>query len=649
MIINKLVLHNFGIYASTNEFVFKAKKPVVLVGGMNGRGKTTFLEAVLLALYGTNSFAYTESRYRSYGQYLRSYINNSDGTLRSFVDIEFSMDKTGSENYYVHREWDAKSVKSQESLKVYKNGEFNQFLTDNWAMFMENILPSGLSSFFFFDGEKIAELAVENTNNQMKESIKSLLGISVLDLLESDIGRIIVKIAKQDSGHSDVTELEALRRKKEDSDSMLSEIDANIEWLDNKLYEVEQEYEKAVQEYSAKGGDIVVQQQELFQKRSQLASKIEQEKEVLINDAASELPFALVRNLLTNVRENAEIEHEEKVMYQAIEKLNKQFNKFARIQNENVVGAKAFINFLESQTNNTSVQGIYNLSDMTLFQLQYLLDEKLVKTKIEVQSRQNDLQRDKEEAAQLDSYLSVDIDEKALNKLYKKLKKLELNRAEIEVKIGEAIRQRQGINGENIAVNSEFGKKVESYLRKVETSDDEDRVYKYANIAITILNEYKIRLQKRKTIAVAETMTECYKKLANKKHLIESIKMDPITLDLLYLNASGDEVPKSSLSAGEKQLMVISMLWALAICSKKKLPVIIDTPLSRLDSSHRKSLIDTYFPQASDQTIILSTDSEIDQKYYRLMKSNVGDEYTLHYDEESKSTTIKKGYFSYDS
>lgn len=96
--------------------------------------------------------------------------------------------------------------------------------------------------------------------------------------------------------------------------------------------------------------------------------------------------------------------------------------------------------------------------------------------------------------------------------------------------------------------------------------------------------------------------------------------MDPETLDLQYLNADGEEIAKKRLSAGEKQLMVISLLWALAICSKKKLPVIIDTPLSRLDSSHRQALIKTYFPKASDQTIILSTDSEIDENYYTMIR-----------------------------
>ena len=50
MIITKLTFHNFGVYAGNNVFEFESSKPVVLIGGMNGRGKTTFLEGVLLCM-----------------------------------------------------------------------------------------------------------------------------------------------------------------------------------------------------------------------------------------------------------------------------------------------------------------------------------------------------------------------------------------------------------------------------------------------------------------------------------------------------------------------------------------------------------------------------------------------------------------------
>ena len=145
---------------------------------------------------------------------------------------------------------------------------------------------------------------------------------------------------------------------------------------------------------------------------------------------------------------------------------------------------------------------------------------------------------------------------------------------------------------------------------------------------------------------MASTITDCYHKLANKQRLISQITVNPETLEIAYYDHSGKQINSSMLSAGEKQLMVISVLWALAICSKKKLPVIIDTPLSRLDSAHRTSVVQNYFPNASDQTMILSTDSEIDHRYYELMKDSIGDEFTLKYNEDSRSTTIVKGFFA---
>ncbi|MGN9198125.1 DNA sulfur modification protein DndD [Blautia massiliensis (ex Liu et al. 2021)] len=645
MIINKLILHNFGVYASTNIFEFHGKKPIVLIGGMNGRGKTTFLEAVLLALYGSNSFAYNESKYKTFGQYLKSFVNITDGTLRTYVDLEFSMDSENKEIYRIHREWTGDKKRTNENISVYKDQEFNQFLTDNWTMFIENILPSGLSNFFFFDGEKIAELAVENTSDQMKESIKSLLGISVLDLLQSDLGRIINRTSKNQVLNTEAKEIEGLKENKEKASTVLEKLDNELEELNKKKTELQHKLESVRQEYISKGGDIVTQRHELFQKRTDISSRMENGREQLVLDAASELPLVLVKDLLRNIREKAEIEQDNRMLTVALQKMEQYSSEYETENGEDKEAIIRFIEYVSGKTKRMYTRISYNISDSSLFHLQMLLDEQLLDKKLAVKSRQNDMIMMQAEADQLDSYLSVDIDEKAIAKIYKKIKQLEQELIEIDVQITRKSDERRTANGELMFATSEFSKRVESYLKKVELNDDSDRIIKYSHMANTILEEYKVRLQKNKIEIVAETMTSCYKRLANKKNLIEKIEMDPVTLDLKYFDSDGKEVNKSSLSAGEKQLMVISLLWALALCSKKKLPVIIDTPLSRLDSAHRVSLIQTYFPQASEQTIILSTDSEIDKNYYEIMKDNIGDEFTLIYDDETKSTTIKKGYF----
>ena len=118
MIIKKLKLHNFGVYAGDNEFVFEGSKPIILIGGMNGRGKTTFLEAVLLALYGQGSFAYSDSEHKSYSGYLRSFVNrgSDDGTCS--VTLEFEINNGVLEHYMIQRTWNTESKRAKEQLTV---------------------------------------------------------------------------------------------------------------------------------------------------------------------------------------------------------------------------------------------------------------------------------------------------------------------------------------------------------------------------------------------------------------------------------------------------------------------------------------------------------------------------------------------------
>lgn len=374
-------------------------------------------------------------------------------------------------------------------------------------------------------------------------------------------------------------------------------------------------------------------------------SKIDNYKEQLVLDAAAELPFLLVKDYLRNIRENSEIEQEQKMMEIALKKMNHFSKDYEKNNEQDSAAILRFMSYINKNSITKSHSISYNMSDSSLFKLQVLLDEQLLATKLNVIERQNKLKNMEQEVNQLDSYLSVDINEKEITRIYKEIKEIEQQIIETNVLIERKTNERRSKNGELMSATSLFNKKVEKYLKKMELNDDSDRIIKYAHMADTILEEYKIRLQKNKISVVALTMTECYKKLANKKTLINRISMDPITLDLYYEDYNGIEINKASLSAGEKQLMVISLLWALALCSKKKLPVIIDTPLSRLDSAHREALITTYFPQASEQTIILSTDSEIDRNYHDMMKNNIGDEFTLIYDDDSKSTTIQRGYF----
>ena len=647
MIIRELVLHNFGVYAGTNIFSFAGEKPVVLIGGMNGRGKTTFLDAILLALYGPNSFAYHESKYKTYGQYLKSFVNVSDGTFDTYITLEITLDATEKDRYRVIRSWSGNKQRVSEEIKVSRNGVYDQFLTENWAMFIENIIPSGLSNFFFFDGEKIAELAVENTSAQMKESIKTLLGINVIDNLRSDLSRISNRAIKTKNNAEERFEIEKYRKERNDTLTQFVQAENELKNLESQKDDITRKLEKKNQEYAAKGGDIYTQRQQMFMDRANVTARISALNDQLLQDAASELPFLLLPRLLENVYQKAELTHNKRVLSGSVGVMQELVEQFIKERN-NSEDRSSISNFMDYVREHTALgedDSLVSLSDTSLAQLSVLLSSQLMALKNNVKQHRLEISAANEEANKLDSYLSVEIDEKQIGKLFKQIKEYEQQLIELDVLIRRKTEECREKRNQAVLAASAFKKHLDEYLKCEELNDDNSRIIKYSNIAESILEEYTIRLQKNKVDRVASTMTACYHKLANKKNLIAKIVMDPVTLDLQYYDYDQNIINKASLSAGEKQLMVISLLWALALCSKRKLPVIIDTPLSRLDSAHRSSLIQTYFPNASEQTIILSTDSEIDQAYYAEMKHTIGDEYTLVYDDLTKSTSVVRGYF----
>lgn len=645
MIINRLTMHNFGVYAGTNTFEFTSKKPIVLIGGMNGRGKTTFLEAILLSLYGANSIAYKESYYNSYNQYLRSYVNNNSWSKSSYVEIEFLLNESSNDTYLVRREWNALSRITKEEISVQQNGVYSEFLTQNWAMFVENILPSALSSFYFFDGEKIAELAVAKTDDQMKASIRSMLGMTTLDVLKNDLGRIVKKINRNNKADESNKHLETLREERDQAISELEKIDESISIATKKVEDLQEALEQLHKKHELQGGAVLEQRQSLMQKRAQIQTEIAQNAELLVGMAATELPIFLVRDLVSQIKLQAEDEHNDFIMQQALEQMDDYLSDFEMQYPESIEASRIFVDYVRKQTEADSAPRLYEMSDHALFQMNDLVENTLQQSVNNTKSLLVNKADLKKQLDTVESYLTLDIDEKDLTAIYDQIKAKEADLVEAQVEYNRLQQERSYINSTVITKSAEYSRDIEIFLQKLELHDDSERMMKYSNIALRILEAYAVELQRRKTGTLGATITKCYKQLANKKNLIQEIVMNPETLDMQYLDENGNEVSKESLSAGEKQLMIIAILWALALCSKKKLPVIIDTPLSRLDSQHRTSIISTYFPNASDQTIILSTDTEIDQNYYEMMKNSVGDEFTLVYSEETKSTSIKKGYF----
>ncbi|MCL4870127.1 MAG: hypothetical protein KJ063_14270 [Anaerolineae bacterium] len=166
---------------------------------------------------------------------------------------------------------------------------------------------------------------------------------------------------------------------------------------------------------------------------------------------------------------------------------------------------------------------------------------------------------------------------------------------------------------------------------------DEGRI-KLAARAKLMLDSYQRRLISQKLDQLAALLSKRLNQLNRKRDFIDRVEIDPQTFTIAIYRA-GQLFPRSQLSAGEQQMFAIATLWALREVSGRPLPVIIDTPLSRLDEKHRLAMMTEFLPQAAQQVIVLATTSEIDEAAFRFMQPAVSRAYLLAADRIATQVT----------
>lgn len=640
MRIERLILQNIGVYVNKNVFDLQADRPIILVGGMNGRGKTTFLEAVLLALYGKRSGELIQGN-RSFEEYLKSISNMTGDSDQCSVEICFVMDMREPVRYRVKRSWKSSGPRLKLLTQVDKNGIRDTALSENWDLFIEEILPHGIAPFFFFDGEKIASLAASKDDGHLRTSVMALLGIDIIEQLIADLQMLCSIRQKSLAEDSYKTELQNIELHLEEERCALGEGQSELERR-------QKEYDTAIQrltalnnEFSALGGGYAEQRKKLEGEKQRLLLKKEECQNALRDLAGADLPLGMVLFLVNDIYENAKQEAEQlelRIFLKQFAALSKDYEEKDSLN----VGMEDFLLYVRKKVKESSP--VYILTEEErerLSDLRGLIRKEADSAKDYIQIIKDTNKRIEE----IENYLVIQVDDKRLEEILAQTLQLTSQKEQLEADI--RMMEEELKSHEAALEHLEKARKqiLKNAADELDAAEENLRVILYAQKQIDILRVYKEQLQMQKTDGLARQMTECIRKLMAKDGLIQKILIDPKSLEFSYYNKNGQKINKMVLSSGEKQLLVIAMLWALGICANSEFPLIIDTPLARLDSVHRASLIRNYFPYASDQVIILSTDQEITQQDYDLLKPYVGKEFTLIYNEQTMSSSIQSGYF----
>jgi DNA sulfur modification protein DndD len=212
--------------------------------------------------------------------------------------------------------------------------------------------------------------------------------------------------------------------------------------------------------------------------------------------------------------------------------------------------------------------------------------------------------------------------------------------------IGRKSEQLRLLEEEILRLEKRIGEvEIEKLYEKHDISKEKADFIEECDAIASVLNQFIVRLRKNKVQMLQEQTFEMYRLLSSRSGLIKDIVIDDKTYEVRVTDRNGLENRKSAMAAGEKEVFAVSLLWGLAQTSELKLPIIVDTPLSRLDSTHRDNIVNNYFPNAGEQVVILSTDTEIDTDYYRVLKPRLSGAAILEFDQRQELTTFRSGYF----
>lgn len=657
MYFTKVELHNFGIYKGTHEMVLTNKigdRNITLIGGLNGRGKTTFHDAILIALYGKQALKYIQEKEKSYDKLLADHINKHATDDETYVAVTLVLEDNAV--IRVKRIWSLKGKKIDQQTIVEKNGTIDKYLGDNWSYYIEEILPFGIARFFFFNNEKITQLADDSSFEQIKSSIKSAIGVSTIEKTIEHIDEVI----RRKKAALKTFETSELNQEYQSVEKEISDIDQRLEEAQRELNKLELQCQKlAVQietkenEFWSSGGDLSRNRDSIKAEMNRISSLAEQvQQEILQLASSAATPLALCKDLVVQSYNEEQEQLQGDVKRHTDTVVNNSYQRVISRLNESNLPLEVLdlVKKIISDELVAHISEAVNENRISMSPASLMLYEKLISEFFpEISQRITNLVSSSEaqeaEYMSLDAHLGAADDKTLAMQLYEALKSIETEKAVADAEfqkkcdsIESMKRQREILVGKRIRL-------IKGMAEKENANDDNMRIIKYAAMSIETLTEFKKRLQFEKVERLSDTATKCFQTLVEKNSLAKRIDINAESLDVTIIDIDGNELLKSQLSAGEQQMFAVAIVWALALSSGYKAPVIVDTPMARLDSSHRTNFVTKYLPAASSQVMVLSTDEEIYGRYLDMVRENVVDYYTLLYREEEQCTSIVQGYF----
>ena len=657
MILDELVLHDFGVFAGRQTLTLtplSADRPIVLIGGLNGGGKTTLLEGLQLSLFGSAAPAIARTR-GGYLDHLRKRIHRGASARSAAVELAFRHTSNGVEHAYrVIRAWSVAGDICRETFEVLRDGQLDRLATDNWAEQVEEFMPARIASLFLFDGEKIESYAdPEEAPALVATAVHNLLGLDVVETLSSDLSTLERRRRAEQPGQAGDSAAETVRSSlaalREKRLERMRDSAAANDALDRARLTLKRVDER----FRREGGDLYERRAAIETEASAAERRLAEAEHEVREASAAVAPLILVADLLSAVRKR---DLEERGIETARQMAKALGEEHAAILSLPSIAGLPSADVEELETVLADRRALHaqratgpthlNLNAETSAMVGGLVESGLAEARrhVEVAVRRAKTARARQQNAvrALDAVPTAGA-----------LAALQAERTALLEEVARLEAGRKGSEDELSTMDRDIEQLREREARLAEQeaiehfkAEDDDRMLAHSARVRSTLLRFREAVVARHVGRIERLVLDSFRSLVRKPGLISSLSIDPGTFKLKIIGGDDRELGPEQLSAGERQLLAVALLWGMAKASGRPLPTVIDTPLGRLDSEHRSRLVERYFPRASHQVILLSTDEEISGGYHEALTPSIGRSYRLEFDAETRRTVVEEGYLA---
>ena len=644
MIFHQITLKDYGLFSGEQSLNFhipkKGKDSITLIGGLNGSGKTTIFESIQVCLFGAH--APTKEISSNYNKFIKNKKNRLSTTSDFWVELVVSLPElTGNDDQItIRRKW-TPNKNINEELFISINGEADTQLSENWNSIFSQIVLPNMIQLFHFDGEKIVELAKpEHTAKLLKDGITKLLNTDVIESLQQNLRLLAKQLVNENDPVLNATldnleeEINAMQKDHSNTANQIMKIEEHLE-------EVNENFQQVNQDFSETGGDYYQKRNKIEEDYTLFSIQHQENRKNIARIVSESLPLRIVSDQLRDIQQisknyQQELEESQRLKFykerdtQLKDSLKQimgddqydKLEKLLKLPTKKLNPKKVFASHTDE------IDNLLSSTDKEKVEL-----SKFVKANAQLSEQIFDIAEQKTKVPEQQEIMSI----------VRKRENLLIAKARDEENLLR-LRDLLATTEQKLSrLKATYDKQIDQALNFASGEVEQRKISQRITQIRDLLATYNLKLLDQIRGDLEKSILDKFNALLRKKSLIDQVIVED-SFDL-KMKLKNKEVAFSSLSAGERQLLASAILWTLVELSGVEMPVIIDTPLGRLDSEHRKTLINRYFPFCSSQVAILSTDTEIIDYYYEELSPFLGKQYLLTGNAQKTSSTITEGYF----